>query len=450
MDLGDKLIDAVRAQERDKMRLERRLGRKSWHLRGARKAIEALREQNASLGLEKALSVEPAGPASHDIVPTGEGGPSKADVVETLRGVICEKDVVIAELKGTVATLKERVQRLAEEGRKQANGGLSTEKAKCYDSAVSAVREGHAALTEMGAPDDAEPLVERMAWVRGQLLSVRSAFDEADTKLRERNEELAAVREQRGRLIEDNVALADERDANRREKHEVEEELADCQNAMDAALAEAGAPQAIGGLLARVQHLGKQPDISEAVSSVLAEVRQENKTLRDELAAVREQRDGLLADNTALAGRVSELCETRDAVIEESVARGEQIERLEAELTKLRRTRGEGRCNGAHVYRTDGGVTAELDAARDARDDAEGRRKAAEAERDEALAAQRTAQTERVQYRMYAIHVIQHGGSELHSAACEAAGLPKGWWHEEGAGPPQQAHDAPVAAGEGD
>ena len=181
----DRLLDRIQQQERDKLRLQRRLGRMAFH---RNRAESNAREMERVVAESKEVSEK----VERDL---------DEALVEELEAEI-ERLKTQAERRTKLH--KEAVARYEAELAKLRNGGLTTEKAKCYAAAKSAVEGAHRILTEMGVEDGGLPLVDRMGRV---------------------SSEIQSLRERRDRLIVDNTALATARDEYRKEKHELEDEL---------------------------------------------------------------------------------------------------------------------------------------------------------------------------------------------------------------------------------
>ena len=288
------LIDTIRSQERSIMRLTRRCGRAAWHRNQTQAELAKVRDEKETLTAQRSDLTARLRKATQN---EGDGEQNATVVVGYAKQMLKEADVVdvgeglVPMVRGIIRTRdfwQARARGIEKELNEAKAGGLSPEQAKCYDSATKAVRNAHSVLTDIGVADNGYSLTDRMEQVSSEIQSLR-------TRLGERNEELAAVREQRDRLVSDNTALATSREDYRKTKHEVEQDLASeaeqrwrFEAEMEQALTQAGAPPTIGGFVDRVRHLGRQPDADESV--LHDELRQVRHTLSMEQDALSEAR----------------------------------------------------------------------------------------------------------------------------------------------------------------
>ena len=151
----DSLLDRIQRQERDKLRLQRKLGRAHWHRNQAQAELVKVRDEKETLTAQRTDLTARLRKATQN-----EADP--------------EQDAIIAYAKQVLEAAG-----MADEG----NGLV--------------------------------PMVRGIVRNRDFWQSRSHAFEN----------ELAAKREQRDRLVADNTALATERDGCRKDKHELEDEL---------------------------------------------------------------------------------------------------------------------------------------------------------------------------------------------------------------------------------
>ena len=159
----DRLLDRIQQQERDKLRLSRKLGRAHWQ---RNQAQAALKQQ----GIQ--------------IVPQQE----------------------VKALEADVARLKTQAERRTE---------LHKTEVSRYEAELAKLRQSRGEARGVDPGDKLVGMVESQAERVGEL----------EQKLAERNEQLAALREQRDRLVEDNTALATARNVLRGDREMLEDEL---------------------------------------------------------------------------------------------------------------------------------------------------------------------------------------------------------------------------------